>query len=224
MINNQIEIQLPGKNCGLCGFQTCNELAERIKSDPDAIKKCILISNNGEKSIEESSGCSGCSSCSSMNESTWKDSLGREYDFLLDSLPGDPGPREIIRLHNPLLTKELQITTGDVIMGRPLGMSCGCPITHCGIVMDVHEKTGVVTWCITGPLQARQESTKDIGFYSAEAYEGIVSTKRVDLKIGMRYYFMPRKCMLQWRHSGLVNFIQKKETSLSIRLEGLWIG
>ena len=90
--------------------------------------------------------------------------------------------------------------------------------------MDVHEKTGVVTWCITGPLQARQESTKDIGFYSAEAYEGIVSTKRVDLKIGMRYYFMPRKCMLQWRHSGLVNFIQKKETGLSIRLEGLWIG
>ena len=25
----------------------------------------------------------------------------------------------------------------------------------------------------------------------------------------MRYYFQPRMCMLQWRHSGLVNYLNR---------------
>jgi hypothetical protein len=40
----------------------------------------------------------------------------------------------------------------------------------------------------------------------------------------MRYFFQPHMCMLQWRHSGLVNFINRTPTSLQVRLEGLWIG
>jgi hypothetical protein len=36
---------------------------------------------------------------------------------------------------------------------------------------------------------------------------------------------MPRRCMLQWRHSGLVNAITKmKDGSLKVRVEGLYIG
>jgi len=30
--------------------------------------------------------------------------------------------------------------------------------------------------------------------------------------------------MLQWRHSGLVNFLNKTKDGLQVRLEGLWIG
>jgi hypothetical protein len=30
--------------------------------------------------------------------------------------------------------------------------------------------------------------------------------------------------MLQWRHSGLVNYINRTATGLQVRLEGLWIG
>jgi hypothetical protein len=30
--------------------------------------------------------------------------------------------------------------------------------------------------------------------------------------------------MLQWRHSGLVNFLNKAKDGLQVRLEGLWIG
>ena len=47
---------------------------------------------------------------------------------------------------------------------------------------------------------------------------------RTDIRIGMRYFFQPRMCMLQWRHSGLVNYIHRVDGGLRIRLEGLWIG
>jgi uncharacterized Fe-S cluster-containing protein len=168
--------------------------------------------------------CSGCGKGTTGGKAEWKDSLGREYDFILDTFPGDPGPRETILPHNPMLTRELDIKVGDKLIGRPLGMSCGCPITHCGVVVKVDQKTGVLTWCVTGPLGPRKEKYMDIGYYSAEAYDGLVKDTRAELKIGMRYYFLPHRCMLQWRHSGLVNFINHRKDDTTIRVEGLWIG
>jgi hypothetical protein len=32
---------------------------------------------------------------------------------------------------------------------RPMGMSCGCPVTHCGVVTYVDPRNGVVYWCVT---------------------------------------------------------------------------
>ncbi|MGA2244505.1 MAG: hypothetical protein ABSH48_05855 [Verrucomicrobiota bacterium] len=52
----------------------------------------------------------------------------------------------------------------------------------------------------------------------------MVTQVRVELKIGMRHYFQPRMCMLQWRHSGLVNYLNRSKDGLQIRVEGLWIG
>jgi uncharacterized Fe-S cluster-containing protein len=123
-----------------------------------------------------------------------------------------------------MLTRELDICRGDVLIGRPLGMSCGCPVTHCGQVMEVDRKNGVITWCVTGPLRPRQEGFKDLGYYTAEAYEGLVQTTRTELKIGMRYFFQPDLCMLQWRHSGLLNYLNRAADGWQVRLEGLWIG
>lgn len=90
--------------------------------------------------------------------------------------------------------------------------------------MDVDQRTGVINWCVTGPLTPRQHGYKDIGYYIAEAYEGLVQISRVELKIGMRYFFQPDMCMLQWRHSGLVNYLNRTANQVQIRLEGLWIG
>ena len=123
-----------------------------------------------------------------------------------------------------MLTREMEIALGDVLIGRPLGMSCGCPVTHCGVVTAVDKRTGVITWCITGPLKPRQEGFKDLGYYIAEAYEGLVKESKSEIKIGMRYYFQPDMCMLQWRHSGLVNYLSRSKDGLQIRIEGLWIG
>jgi uncharacterized Fe-S cluster-containing protein len=218
--------ELPGLDCGTCGFKSCDEFAGYLIQEPSERKRCIHLSNKADAQPLQDNNPShdNCRPGFTGNLGGWEDSLGREYDFILDTFPGDPGPRETILPHNPVLTRELDIRIGDLVIGRPLGISCGCPITHCGRVMDVDHRTGVLTWCVTGPLGPRKEKHIDIGYYSAEAYDGIVKETRTELKIGMRYFFLPHRCMLQWRHSGLVNFINKRKNDTVIRLEGLWIG
>ena len=221
--------KLPGLDCGLCGSRTCASFAETLSKKPQEIERCIHLAKESAKPVQSAReytapGCRGCEQAIMDMPLDWKDSLGREYDFILDALPGDPGPREVILPHNPARTKELDVQKGDTLIGRPMGMSCGCPITHCGIVMEVDHITGVMSWCVTGPLNPRSTGFKDIGYYSAQAYEGIVSASKTDLKIGMRHYFMPHRCMLQWRHSGLINFINNNKDGMMIRVEGLFIG
>ena len=233
------EADLPGLDCGICGFRTCRDFAARLPGDPTLVQRCIHLSRDSigapQDRTSDAAGCSAsCAEChlperadsrdAETPEGRWQDTLGRGFDFFLEHFPEDPGPREIIIPHNPMLTREMEIHEGDVMIGRPLGMSCGCPITHCGEVIQVDRRTGVIVWCVTGPLRPRQEGFKDIGYYIAEGYEGIINETRAEIRIGARYYFQPRMCMLQWRHSGLVNYLNKTPTGLQVRLEGLWIG
>ena len=227
---------LPGLNCGACGYRSCDELAARLAVQPEMIKRCIMLSDNtlpltAKPSAAVSAGAAAAAACNTCARpapnaltAPWHDTLGREFDFYLEHFPEDPGPREIILPHNPLLTREMDIQVGDTLIGRPLGMSCGCPITHCGVAMNVDRRTGVIVWCVTGPLGPRQNGFKDLGYYIAEGYEGLITEARTEIKIGMRYYFQPRMCMLQWRHSGLVNYVNRTPKALQVRVEGLWIG
>jgi len=226
-IENLVQ-QLPGYNCGSCGYPTCRDLASASVGKPENLKKCVVLarrnSTKTQKSSPISSACETCTAFVSATPSERRDSLGREYDFVLQTFPNEPGPRETIIPHNPMLTTKLRIKPGDIMIGRPMGMSCGCPITHCGVVMQVDTKTGVIVWCVTGPLQPRKSGFKDIGYYSAQAYEGLVVNSDIQIRIGMRYWFLPRRCMLQWRHSGLVNFASKTGDGVQVRIEGLMIG
>ena len=229
---------LPGLNCGLCGHRTCGDFEKVLRLNPGAIERCIPLAERKERTNGGGLRATGCSGAGCRERSpeggqnrdggdgrgVFLDSLDRPVDFYLEHFPADPGPREIIVPHNPMITREMEIEVGDILVGRPLGMSCGCPITHCGTVIQVDRRTGVMTWCITGPLTPRMGPFKDIGYYIAEAYEGLVAESRVDIRIGMRYFFQPRMCMLQWRHSGLVNAISRRGDLLQIRLEGLFIG
>jgi hypothetical protein len=211
------EDDLPGLDCGLCGMRTCAELAGRLPAEPDLLRRCLPMS--GHLAV-----AAGPPRPAPEDRAPRTDTLGRPFDFYLEHFPEDPGPREIILPHNPMITRELDVVPGDILIGRPLGMSCGCPITHCGVVRDVDARTGVMTWCVTGPLDPRRGGFKDLGYYIAEAYEGIITDTNVDVTIGMRYFFQPRMCMLQWRHSGLTNYVNRTPTGLQVRLEGLWIG
>ena len=226
-MQNEALTQLPGLDCGSCGQRSCQQFAEVIAKDPKEIEKCIHLDARAveARTAERQAVCGSCATEKPLGSKlNWKDSLGREFDFILDTFPNEAGPRETIIPHNPARTKELELKPGDIIIGRPLGMSCGCPITHCGVVVSADYVNGVVVWCVTGPLNPRSKAHKDVGYYSAEAYDGIVRATNKELKIGMRYWFLPHRCMLQWRHSGLINFINKRKDFTQIRIEGVFIG
>lgn len=212
MDTDEILSKLPGKDCGLCGYRTCRELAEVVLADPLAIKRCIYLETQRDYKIPESG----------EEEVTWKDILERDYDFVLHKYTEDPGPRETILPFNPSNVERLKIKKGDILYGRPA--STGCPVTHVGVVVEEPDYfNGLIVWCVVGPLQARERGIS-IGCYTPVAYEGSVKQARVELQIGMRYYFLPRYCMLQSRHSGLVNSITKAGDGLRVRVEGIWIG
>ncbi len=217
--------RLPNLNCGACGYRTCVDFAQAVDSSEAEMKKCIHL-KNGNALAESPQNCLNCAGTENLGvKLKWQDSLKREFDFILDLMEGDPGPRETILPYNPALVKDLGIKPGDVMIGRPMGMSCGCPITHCGVVTDVDARNGVIKWCVTGPLRPRAEGFIDIGYYVAQAYDGIIKEAKEEIKVGMRYWFLPHRCMLQWRHSGLVNAVVKqRDGSLRVRIEGLFIG
>jgi len=196
---------LPGLDCGLCGYRNCGELAAQLPTRPELLQRCIhmsdsIVSRPAQPSIPVTPvltavptpvSCGVCAPNAARSttnkEATYQDTLGRDFDFYLDCFPEEPGPRETIIPHNPMLTRELEIQPGDVLIGRPLGMSCGCPITHCGITMEVDRRTGVIVWCVTGPLKPRQQGYKDLGYYIAEGYEGLVLHTRTDVEIGAEF-------------------------------------
>jgi len=239
-MSDTTDVTLPGLDCGLCGYRTCEQLSAQLASKPELLKRCIPLQNNlrpvklapkqasaGQAALPQvAEACAGCRTASPRRADAvpWHDHLGRQFDFFLEHFPNEPGPREIILPHNPMITRELEIQVGDLLIGRPLGMSCGCPITHCGVATSVDRRNGVIVWCVTGPLGPRQKGFKDLGYYIAEGYEGLVRETRSELKVGMRYYFQPRLCMLQWRHSGLLNYLSRNQDHYQVRLEGLWIG
>jgi uncharacterized Fe-S cluster-containing protein len=215
---------LPKLDCGACGYKTCSDFTAAVDNKSAEVKKCIHVKVQEKKEPDHES-CHGCAVENLGDRLGWKDSLKREFDFILDVFEGEPGPKETILPYNPTLVKDLNVKKGDVMIGRPMGMSCGCPITHCGVVSDVDARNGVINWNVTGPLRPRKEGFVDIGYYVSQAYEGIIKESKEEIKLGRRYWFLPRRCMLQWRHSGLVNAVTKmKDGSYKVRIEGLLIG
>lgn len=220
-INTAISEKLPMLDCGACGFKTCDEFATILPDSPEEIKRCIHM--NGKN--KATNGASVLHRQGIADKMGWIDNLQRPFDFILDCFENEPGPRETILPYNPALVKELGVKKGDIMIGRPMGMSCGCPITHCGIVTDTDPRNGVINWCVTGPLRPRSEGFIDIGYYVAQAYDGLIKEAKEEIKLGLRYWFLPRRCMLQWRHSGLVNAVTRmKDGGYKVRIEGLFIG
>ena len=220
-----LPVELPNLDCGACGYRTCEDFSMAMTRHETTLKMCIHYVPIAT-GIAGHKNCIECTNSENLGEKlAWKDGLKREFDFILDVIEGEPGPRETILPYNPALVKELGVKKGDVMIGRPMGMSCGCPITHCGVVTRSDARNGVIEWCVTGPLRPRNEGFIDIGYYVAQGYEGIIREAKEKIELGRRYWFLPRRCMLQWRHSGLINAVTRlKDGSYKVRIEGLFIG
>jgi uncharacterized protein len=207
----RILASLPGKDCGQCGVRSCAALAEAIARDPRALRRCIHLLAPVHAAPE----------APATQQPSWRDMLGREYDFVLGQYPEDPGPRETIVPFNSCRLERLQLKQGDIVFGRPAAV--GCPVTHVGMVMTPpSEIDGTVVWCVVGPMAARAGGI-EIGLYNPLAYEGLVRHARGQLYIGRRYYFLPQTCMLQSRHSGVIAALARRTDGLRVRLEGIWI-
>jgi uncharacterized protein len=206
---------LPGKDCGQCGLRTCAALAELAATDPEALHRCVYLTQQGR-------GVGAPVHVELAADAiTWRDVLDREYDFILEQYPEDPGPRETILPFNPCHLERLQLKPGDVVYGRP--SSVGCPVTHVGRVMEPPDAmNATVVWCVVGPLAARAGGI-ELGQYTPLAYEGIVRHTREPLQIGRRYFFLPRYCMLQSRHSAVVAALAQRPEGMRVRVEGIWI-
>jgi uncharacterized protein len=201
---------LPGKDCGQCGLPTCAALAELAAREPGALRRCVHLAEAPAAPPPAAAG-----------EISWHDALGRDYDFVLEQYPDDPGPRETIVPFNSCRLERLRLRAGDVVFGRPAAV--GCPVTHVGLVMEPPSPVdGTIVWCIVGPLAARGRGL-EIGQYTPLAYEGIVRHSREPLQIGRRYFFLPRMCMLQSRHSGVVAALARRPEGMRVRVEGIWI-
>lgn len=206
---------LPGKkDCGLCGFKTCADLEREAALNPGLFKRCAYSAPLSPAPPD---------AAMKPDEVTWEDIYGRYYDFVLEKFDDDPGPREHIILGNPLNMERLKIKKGDVVYGRP-AIGAGCPVTHCGVVMEEPDRlNAALTWCVVGPQAARERGV-EIGYYNIIAYEGMVRLADKPLEFGKRYFFLPRYCMLQVRHSGLINYIAGTADGHRVRLEGIWLG
>lgn len=209
----EILARLPDKNCGQCGYTTCLGFAEYVTEHPQALARCVHLHPQASVSVP----------CPSLKagDISWHDTLDRPYDLILEQFPADPGPRETILPFNVPRVMALGLQEGDITFGRP--SSVGCPVTHVGRLMaPPHDLDGTITWCVVGPMAARTGSV-EIGSYTIIAYEGVVHHSRVELHIGQRYYFLPRYCMLQSRHSGLISQIVHRGDEIHVRFEGIWV-
>ena len=205
MKRDEILRAVPNKNCGMCGFESCELFAEEAERDSALLKRCIYLKEAKIARVEYAP----------------KDIIGMEYDFILMPTPNEKSCRELILPFNPFLSRELDIKKGDIIVGRPMGQ--GCPVQHVMEVIDA-DKFGVITIWVVGPQYSRDGEFKEVGPYNVIGFEGLARAVKREPVFGHRQRFLPGYCMMNLGHTGLVNFVNKTKDRIFVRLEDIIIG
>ena len=200
----------PGKNCGLCGCNSCKELVISVGNQVKEYSDCPFYETNNHKkqSITEvvTTGC---------------DVLGNAYDFILQPLPGEISARKIVLPFRGDLVEKLSIKAGDYVLGRPMG--AGCPIPHVLKVIQAEAVTGLLYTWVVGPKYSREAEVKDVTAYHMIGFEGIAEVVHKAPVFGTRMTFLPGFCMMNLNHTGLINMVLKKNCGYHIRIEDIRI-
>ncbi|WP_209675607.1 (Fe-S)-binding protein [Methanolinea mesophila] len=201
--------QPPGKNCGACGARSCEEFMALVSCGEKDYPECPFFESRAPDLHIPITSPKGTDIC------------GREYDFVLIPLPGEPSARKIIHPFRPDLVERWDIRSGDIVLGRPMG--AGCPIQHVLSVIDANPVTGVLSCHTVGPQRARDAQVKDIQAYHVVGFEGIARVVKNPPGFGLRQFFLPSFCMMQRAHTGVVMMVLGKSSGLHVRVEDIRI-
>ena len=203
--------QPPGKDCGLCGEDSCRKFAESVKKNKKDLPDCPYY----QVVREESQG--------QMREAVYKDYdvLGHPYDFVLYPIPGELSPRKIVLPFRGDLVEKMGIVRGDHVMGRPMG--AGCPVPHVLEVIEADPVTGLLTTWVVGPRVSRMKEVKDVKAYHMIGFDGYAEKIHKEPVVGCRVTFLPGCCMMNLNHTGLVNMSLQKSKGLQVRIEDIRI-
>lgn len=203
----------PGKNCGLCGEDSCKSFLRAVTGRKKSYPDCPYYQeDNRNKSGDDQ-----------LNVALYSDLdvLGHPYDFILSPLPGEISARKIVLPFRPDLVEKLPIQKGDFVLGRPMG--AGCPIPHVLQVITAQPVTGLLYTWVVGPKYSREKEVKDVVAYHMIGFEGIAGSIRKEPVFGARASFLPGFCMMNLNHTGLINMVLEKSEGLHIRMEDIRI-
>lgn len=201
----------PGLDCGQCGEKTCEDLSKKIESNAK-IKNICPYYHEEIEIVDEVT----------KTNYTGLDVLGKEYDFILRSFPGEISARKIILPFRPDLVEKWKIKSGDLVLGRPMG--AGCPVQHVIKVTTAEYNTGLITGHVVGPKEIRNgHKYFDFGAYHMIGFEGIATEIKVEPSFGNRVTFLPGFCMMNVAHTGLINFVAKYSDRIEVRIENIII-
>ncbi|MDK2973728.1 MAG: hypothetical protein PWP08_99 [Methanofollis sp.] len=201
--------QPPGKNCGLCGAQSCEAFLEQAAAGALSYTDCPFYSEE-EKAVD-----AGAAVHADL------DIVGNPYDFVLDPLPGEPSARKIVLPFRPDLVEKWGIETGEIVVGRPMG--AGCPVQHVLRVIEANPVTGLLTTHVVGPRFSRDASYHDVQAYHMIGFEGIARPVRRPPVFGLRQRFLPGYCMMALSHTGVINMVVERPGGLRVRVEDIII-
>lgn len=185
---------LPGFNCGACGFARCDIFAEKLLNHEALLEDCVFLKQarytRNRENIEAELK-SGLTYCVKATLSGVIDSY--EADFLLKPLNGEHSCREILCKFSTVEVQE-----GEIIRYRPLG----CPVTHFAMVIEKNH--GLLKVGIVGPVHrlGQDFDYKEVGICMVLGFEGVVEGKLPS--VGETVRFLPGECMMQKVHSGVV--------------------
>ncbi len=195
---------LPGYNCGICGYARCDEFAGALLKKHTTLEKCRFLYQ--ELFLENLNQLKDVL----KNENVLVEEKpviglldGYEADFILKPLLNEKSYREILY---PFTREELK--KGDIIRYRPLG----CPITHFAEIID--ESHGLITVHMVGPCHRLEKGSenfqfKEAGICMVGGFEGLIEGELP--AVGETVRFLPKHCMMQKVHSGVVVQLEGKK-------------
>lgn len=200
----------PGKDCGACGLQSCDDFVKAVKKKKKTNEDCTFFAFEPLRPRDKT-------------EYSGTDVTGAKYDFILRAFPGEPSARKFVVPFRADLVEKWDIRKGDLVTGRPAGP--GCPLYHALRVLSANQITGVLECHTVGPLEARKEErpVHDVQAYHVHAFEGIAETVIRPPTLGLRQRFLPGYCMIDLSHTALVNMVLKKKDGVHVRVEDIRI-